>query len=377
MQCAFRIPYAFCLVILCVILLCACTETVCPVPPENTAVPSSEDTAPGTVAVPGETTGLEESMPQQTSCPEKEQPVPAEEDYQTITLSFLGDCMLAGYMGYDSPGTFNYFAKDQDPSYFFARIAEVIACDDYTIGNLENVFTDQPLLPVSKDHSPAYWYKSPSSFAQILKAGSVEIVSIANNHSGDYGAQGYADTKAALEAAGIVWGDSSHAVTLELHGVRIAILCTTISTGGYCDMARAWIREAVEESDYQIIYFHGGVNFSRTPNAAIVRACHDLADAGADLIVGHHPHLLQPVEQYGDVLIMPSIGSCVFGHGTMENAGVILQLQLTVKEGQIVNSVSSLIPIYIYQEPWQPAVMDADAGQKVLDFLNGTRSLPY
>lgn len=351
------------------VLLCACTLRVQDAHGKGTVLsemrvnpPDSSDRSP--LARLAEFTTAEEEVP------EPEPPV------ERITLSFLGDLMLASEYDNTAWSSFNRFAQNRDPSYFLAALYPILSQDDLTVGNLENVLTDGDLAPSQKNYSPAYWYRAPSSFAEILRAGSVEAVSLANNHTMDFGRQGLMDTRAALERADVMWGDSAHVLTVEKYGVRISILCTTITYAGNCAGGEAWINTAVETSDYQILYFHGGVNFAREPDESILRTCRAYADRGVDLIVGHHPHLLQPAEQYGDVLIVPSLGTCLFGHGKIENAGAILQLTLTVREGEITNADTMFTPIYVYGNPFQPEPMYEDDAGYVLDFLYGNRALP-
>ena len=115
-----------------------------------------------------------------------------------IVISFAGDVMLASYRNETIAGNFSAYAQKSDPSYFLQNVAPIFLSDDLTVVNLENVLTDRALAEKEKDHDPAYWYRGPSSNAEILASSGVEAVSLANNHTGDYGPEGTKDTIAAV-----------------------------------------------------------------------------------------------------------------------------------------------------------------------------------
>lgn len=118
---------------------------------------------------------------------------------QTITLSFAGDCTLDTDENFDRSTSFvaKYDAVN-DPSYFFANVADIFANDDATIVNMEGTLTDSTTRA-----DKTFAFKADRDYAQILKAGNVDAASLANNHSRDYGEQSYTDTIEAVEAVGI------------------------------------------------------------------------------------------------------------------------------------------------------------------------------
>lgn len=97
-----------------------------------------------------------------------------------IKLSFTGDIMLASYKDQTTPGSFNEYANNKEPSYFLDKVNNIFKEDDFTIVNLENVLTDQPLTEINKNTEPAYWYKSKTDNINILTSSSIEGVSISN-----------------------------------------------------------------------------------------------------------------------------------------------------------------------------------------------------
>ena len=300
----------------------------------------------------------------------------------TIDLSFIGDCLLATDHNTSYTGAFREYAEKKPASYFLEKAGSVLQNDDFTIANMENVLTDRDLKPIYKDHSPAFWFKGPSKNAAILKEGSVEIVSLSNNHFGDYGDAGRLDTMKALDAAGLAYGKDDKVVYFEKNGFRIALICHGLWWEGQSKQIIAKMQEAAKWSDYQIVYFHGGTERLHAPEQWKVREAHKLVDAGADLVIGNHPHVLQPTEVYKDTHILYSLGNfCFGGNRKPENRTIIYKAILGIKEKQVVAEQMEVIPCVVYTgeiNNWQPAILDeGEAKQLVLDFMAGKRSAPF
>lgn len=310
------------------------------------------------------------------SC-EEPPPDPAESE---IVISFVGDCMLASMLGSTAYGTFGAMAQAEEPSYFFSGVSDIFFSDDWTVANCENVFTDNDSLqPTAKGYTPAYWYRSAAKNANIFTAGGVDIVSVANNHSLDYGREGYNDTVEALEAAGLQWGDDGKTIWLEKAGVRIALLCRTLYYSG----AEAAIAEEVRSAkadgaDYVIVYYHGGTERVYEPDGWRVRASHTLVDAGADLVLGNHPHVLQPVEIYNGKTIVHSLGNFLFGGSLYpENRTIIFRLTLTSDGETVADERTEIIPCYVWTTLWRPGVIENEAERsRVLAFMAGEAPTP-
>lgn len=311
---------------------------------------------------------------------------PAEEPEEngafTINLSIAGDCLLATYKGQRYQGSFSDYAATRESGYFLEKVQDIFASDDFTIVNLENVLTDRSLKEAEKSSTPAYWFKAPTANTKILAGSGVEAVSLANNHTGDYGAAGKKDTAAAVEAAGLAYGTNDKTIYLEKNGFVIAVICHGLWSEGQASQVVGRIKEASENSDYQIVFYHGGKEGVHTPEAWKVRASRRLVDAGADLVIGNHPHVLQPMEVYKGVNIVYSLGNfCFGGNRKPENRTVIYQVSLTVEDGVLSEEHASLIPCYVFTgktNNWQPApITDETIKQKVLDFMAGKRNLPY
>lgn len=295
----------------------------------------------------------------------------------TITLSFVGDCMLASYRGEYNWNTFNYWADNEEPSYFFAGVSDIFKDDNFTVANCENVFTDNDLKAINKGYEGAYWYKSKSANAHIFTAGGIDMISLANNHVYDYGLQGLTDTIAAAESADLIWGDNNNPVIYEKYGYRIAILCSNIMIKANIDRLFETLTALSETTDFQIVYFHGGTERVYTPPANIISFSHRCVDSGADLVIGHHPHVLQPTERYNGVNIVYSLGNFIFGAGRGENRTIIYQYKLYLADSILLDTYENIIPCYVYDKRWQPAVIgDEQIKKRVMDFLEGKSENP-
>ena len=300
-----------------------------------------------------------------------------------VTMTFAGNTILGSYPVSAAANSFYGYAAAQGSDYFLAGVKDIFERDDFTVLTLENVLSDRALKPVEKDYEPAYWYKSPTAYTDILTASHVEVVSLSNNHTEDYGEEGLNDTKAALDAAGVKWGNRDQTVYLEKGGYVIAVVCGGMWNGTYQkDILCQRVKTAAEYSHFQVVVFHGGDDDqSHAPERWKKDACHALVDAGADLVIGGHPHKLQPKETYKGVDILYSLGNFCYGASLRpENACVLYRLTLTVEDGVLTAKEGTLIPCYVYtgsRNNFQPMVMaDSPEKQAVLDFMNGRRKSP-
>ncbi|MBQ7827442.1 MAG: CapA family protein, partial [Clostridia bacterium] len=204
---------------------------------------------------------------------------------------------------------FNEFANNNPPTYFLEKVRHVFEDDDFNVVNLENVFTDRDLVEIEKDYTPAYWYKSRTSNVEILTSSSVEAVSLVNNHTEDYGSEGFEDTVNTVRDAGLLYGTADRIMYLEKNGFTVAVICTGLWSGYQVGYVQSRIEAAEEHSDFQIVFFHGGTELIHEPEEWKKAACRQLADSGADLVIGSHPHVLQPMETYNGVDILYSLGN--------------------------------------------------------------------
>ncbi len=294
---------------------------------------------------------------------------------ETLTLSFVGDCMFASNHGGFAEQSFNRYAQTNDPSYFLKNFRELFLNDDLTVANCEGVLSDSELQEKAVTTEIAFWFKGPSSNAEIFRAGGVDFASVVNNHSHDFGQQGSDDTESSLEAVGVIPGKRDTVSYLTLKGQKIGILCCSLYSYSYVGDIRVKLNEMKrEQCDLCILYFHGGIENETQPEDWKIRACHDLVDAGADLIIGSHPHVLQPVELYKNKLIVYSLGNFCFGGNTHPPKNTaVYQAVFTIRDGKLISREDNFIPCVVYtgnRNNYQPAIITDEAKkQEILDFL--------
>ncbi len=295
----------------------------------------------------------------------------------TVTLSFAGDVIFADI------GSFANHVSSKGTDYFFEKVRPIFEQDDFTIVNLENVFTDRALEPVEKDYTPAFWFKAPTSNINILSNSGVEGALISNNHIMDYGKEGYDDTVATISNAGLQYGNEGRIMYFEKNGFTVAVICSGMWGEYHTTRIINRIHEAEEKSDYQVVFFHGGTEKIHAPEEWKKNATHALVDSGADLVVGSHPHVLQPRETYNGVEIVYSMGNfCYAANLHPENRTVIYQVELTIdKDLNVKSSQSNIIPCYVHTgnaNNYQPAVVDDndEIKNKILDFMDGKIESP-
>lgn len=318
--------------------------------------------------------------------PEFDGPIPRPDetpDNFSVVLSFTGDMLLSSLHGKREPGNFLDYAAKHEPEYFLQNVSPIFQADDFTVVNLETVLTDRALTPREKTTNPAYWFRGPTANTAILTSSGVEAVSLSNNHTDDYGPAGRQDTINAVAGAGLLYGNDERTFYLEKFGYRIAVICHGLWNEQQAGAIARRIREAEAESDFQIVFYHGGAEAVHTPEAWRVRASRTLVDAGADLVLGNHPHVLQPRETYQGVEIVYSLGNfCFGGNRRPKNRTIIYQLNLRVVDGELMETVSEIIPCYVHTgatvNNYCPGLIeDEQQRQRVLDFMDGKVKLPY
>ena len=295
---------------------------------------------------------------------------PVEEDFdpQTvsedveITISAIGDCVLATGYGFSYKNSFEDYMQrvGYDYDYFFEEVQSILASDDLTIANAENVFTTETTR-INKDNQGdrAFWFKSNPDYAKIYRQGNVEAVNVANNHSHDYGKQGYLESLEALNQAGLTTFGYSKVGYTQTKNHTIAMV--GINTLGPLEEGRsleeitkeltAAMTEAKQTADIIIVSFHWGEEGAATPNQQQRELGHMAVDLGADLVLGHHPHVVQEVELYKEVPIAYSLGNFVFGgnrHPARDT--MILSVTFHINGDNLIQTDVQTIDAYVYGE---------------------------
>ncbi|MDR3321694.1 MAG: CapA family protein, partial [Synergistaceae bacterium] len=199
-----------------------------------------------------------------------------------VLLSFVGDCTLGQNFGSTGARTFAAFYRMNSPEYFFSGVRDVFASDDLTIINLEGALTDSTSMRAKPEDGPKYWFSGPPEYAYILHAGSVEIANLANNHTKDFGEEGYRDTVGALREAGVAYFGGEDVLLREIRGVKVGLFGLSASSGE--DVIRERISTLRKSgADVVIASFHGGLpSITYTPTESQIKAARTAIDNGAD-----------------------------------------------------------------------------------------------
>ncbi len=230
---------------------------------------------------------------------------------QTVTISAVGDCTLGTDESFDSSTNFDAFDAVNGDAYFFENVRGILQDDDVTFANFEGTLTT-----ATEPEEKEYAFKGDPSYTAILQDGSIEVVTLANNHSGDYGAQGLRDTEQYLEEAEINYCIGDSIAYEDISGVKAAFIgIDELNDGmGREDQVRDTIAAAKSEGARLIIVaFHWGTESVEYPDETQQALAHIAVDCGADLVVGHHPHVLQGIEKYNGKYIVYSLGNFCFG----------------------------------------------------------------
>ncbi len=277
-----------------------------PPKPDSVRQPVETEAAPAQT-VPAETASAE-TLPSATLPPETEPPE-TEPPEQRLTFTFAGDCTLGCHTEHNRAGYGFLMTVGEDYDHPFRNVKQWFENDDFTMLNLEGVLGDQ-----GRPAGRKYAFRGPAAYTRILTGNSVEAVSLANNHTIDYGDAGYAETKRLLEEAGVpyVEGNSSTVITLE-NGMTVGIYGTVYNSIHQADPIEGIRALKAQGVDLLIYAPHWGTEHSFDPTPEQVELGHAAIDAGADIVYGCHPHVLQPIEEYGNGVIFYSLGNFSFG----------------------------------------------------------------
>lgn len=325
----------------------------------------------------------EKTTPQTTdSLPSAEpetqpQTLPTEPPERRLLFTFVGDCTLGCHKAHNRAGYGFLLTVGEQFDYPFRNVKEWFENDDFTMVNLEGVLGNKG-TPAGKK----YAFRGPASYVNFLTENSVEAVSLANNHTLDYGETGYAETKRLLDEAGVpyVEQNSGTIMTLE-NGITVGIYGTV-----YNSIHRASATEgiaALKEQGADIVIYapHWGTEHSFRATSQQKELGHAAIEAGADIVYGCHPHVLQPIEEYADGVIYYSLGNFCFGGNIYPadyDTAVIQQEVILAADGTVTLGERTIIPCSLssmekrnnYQPtPYEEGTEEYD---RVLSKLNGT-----
>ena len=300
---------------------------------------------------------------------------------RTVTVSAVGDCTLGTDESFNTRTSFNAYEAMNGTSYFFQNVRSILEADDATFANFEGTLTTE-----TARESKEYAFKGDPSYTQILTDGSIDVVTLANNHSSDYGAKSLTDTEEALDAAGIDYCIGDKIAVKEVNGIPTAFIGIYVLNDG---MAREeQVKQTIAAAKQQgaklvIVAFHWGTEKAAEPDETQKSLAHTAIDCGADLVVGHHPHVLQAIEYYKGKYIAYSLGNFCFGGNSAPSDmdTMIFQQTFTIEKGEVqAAAAATVVPCSISStagyNDYQPTPTEGDASASVIDRLN-TMSANY
>ncbi len=295
-----------------------------------------------------------------------------------ITIAAVGDLMLGGRA--------EPFLREFGPDYPFTDVMPFLSRADVVVGNLESSISTRGTAVENKK----FTLRAGPIAVQALKKAGIRVVTLANNHSLDYGPLALRDTLEILgkndiltTGAGMDLDDARAPAVLKIKGKTIAFLSYSLtfpleffaSAGrpgtapGYSDFVRSDIEKVRPSADLVVVSFHWGAELMTTAKHYQVELGRKAIDWGADLVLGHHPHVLQELEVYEGRLIAYSLGNFVFGsESNRTNSSMILLL--TFQGKRLVRVEAVPLDVNNYRVQYRPRVLTGQAAREVLENVN-------
>lgn len=295
----------------------------------------------------------------------------------SLTLSVVGDCTLGTDETFDYDTSLNAYYENYGADYFLQNVKDIFSADDLTIANFEGTLTDS-----DEREDKTFAFKAPASYASILTGGSVEAVNTANNHSHDYGEESFDDTLAALDDAGIVHFGYDETAVMDVKGIKVGLV-------GIYELYDHLEREQqlkdniakvkADGAQLIVVIFHWGNETETVPDSNQTTLGRIAIDEGADLVCGHHPHVLQGIETYKGRNIVYSLGNFCFGGNSSPSDmdTMIYQQTFTIDaDGVKKDNVTNIIPCSISSAAYdgynnyQPTPAEGDEATRILGKIN-------
>ena len=289
-----------------------------------------------------------------------------------ILLSFTGDCILGTdeFFAWDTglPAYYNLYG----PEYFLKNVRSIFEEDDLTIVNMEGTLTEETIR-VDKQFA----FKGDPEYVKILTSSSVEAANIANNHSHDYGEKSFQDTVQTLEENGIKTFGYDDVAVLEVKGIRVGMfgiyeLDDHLERIPQVKQDIAKLKD--QNVDIIVAVFHWSNELVTVPDENQVTLAHLAIDEGADVVVGHHPHVVQGIDEYKGKMIAYSLGNFCFGgntHPTEMDTFIFQQKFILDGKRNITGSEYKVIPCRVSSETtynnYQPTPLVGEEAKETMD----------
>lgn len=277
-----------------------------------------------------------------------------------ITVTCTGDFTIGGD-NYHNKSKFFYKRlkeHDGDINFVMANTRNIFLNDDLTLVNFEGTLTETKKVPDNKKKNKFLFNIAPE-YVTVLSDNGVEAVSLENNHVMDHGEEAYEETKETLRSAGIVYSNSEEIGIFEVSGIQIAMLSYLCidrydkPIGQYANLyekVEADIKAVKKQYPIVIVSFHWGNELDYSPTERQIKMGRLAADSGADLVIGHHSHRINPIEEYNGVYICYSLGNFCFSgnEAPSDMTSFIFQTRFKItKSGDVSNTGFRVIPIRI------------------------------
>ena len=266
----------------------------------------------------------------------------------TITLTFAGDCTLGRDDAMPYEVSFNNYYDKNGPGFFLEKVKSIFEASDLAIANMEGTLTTQETR-----QDKQFAFRAPLEYVDVLKLGGIDAVTIANNHSYDYGQISYEETLDTLHANDIVVFGNDLVEIVDVKGIKVGLVgvYTLDYSIDYQNQMLTNIAAAHDKgAQIVIVYFHWGIEGDYQPSSEQIMLGYSAIDAGADLVVGSHVHRIQTIESYKGSNIVYGLGNFSFGGnwypGDIDS--MIYQQSFTIdSSGKVINKDYDVIPCLI------------------------------
>ena len=269
------------------------------------------------------------------------------------------------------------YDKVQDDAYFFSNVLPYFEADDLTLVNLEGVLSAR-----GERQDKTYAFRGDPSYVNILLKGSVEAVCMSNNHSRDYGQISHDDTKDILSQAGILYSYEDIIAYTTINDIKVAMISVYVRQNGV-DGSKALLDKTIAEAKAQgaaliITSFHWGTEGTQKLRDEQPELAHYAIDLGSNLVLGHHPHVLQAIEQYNDAYIVYSLGNFCFGGNTnpKDKDTMIFQQTFSFTDGSLQpeENLVRIIPCSVSsvtdRNDYRPTPQTGEEAERIITKLN-------
>lgn len=297
--------------------------------------------------------------------------------YGQVSFIAVGDIML-------SRNVAKKMKAKNDFNYPFLKVKDYLKTADFSFGNLETPITDGHEIKTGE-----MIFRADIGVEKALKEAGFSVLSLANNHTKNFGEKGLKDTFDYLGKAGIKYVGAGNnefeaysPVYIEAEGIKFAFLAyndsdvvpesyrATEKRAGTAFMDKEKmeksIKEAKEKADFVIVSMHSGTEYVHNPNKSQIEFAHSVIDAGAEMVIGHHPHSIQSVEKYKDKYIFYSLGNFVFDQMWSEETREGLMAKLFFNRSGLTKV--EFLPVLI-EDFSQPKILEQAKADKVLELL--------